>query len=82
MRNKIVIYGMGQLYKRYEVIINKTEVLCYVDVNVTESLYENKPVIKPEKLQQIEYDYIVVFTIKNFEEISYDLILARKLLQL
>lgn len=74
MRNKIVIYGMGQLYKRYEVIINKTEVLCYVDVNVTESLYENKPVIKPEKLQQIEYDYIVVFTIKNFEEISYDLI--------
>ena len=56
MRNKIVIYGMGQLYKRYEVIINKTEVLCYVDVNVTESLYENKPVIKPEKLQQIEYD--------------------------
>ncbi|MGN0340397.1 MAG: DUF4422 domain-containing protein [Lachnospira sp.] len=74
MSNKIVIYGMGQFYKKYEYKIDKTEVVCYVDNNSIETLYENKPIIKVEQLDSFQYDYIVVFTTKYFNDIVYDLV--------
>lgn len=74
MKNKIVIYGMGQLYKRYESLIDITEVECYVDNNSIEKTYNNRPVVKVGQLEQFQYDYVVVFTIKNFDDIAYDLV--------
>lgn len=74
MGNKIVIYGMGQLFKKYEHLINKSDVVCYVDNRISQTIYCEKPVVNVEQLSSFNYDYIVVFTINYYDEIAYELI--------
>lgn len=74
MRDKIVVYGMGRIFRKYEYLINKSDVVCYVDNNASESLCSGKVIVKPEQLNEFDYDYIVVFSLKYYNEIAYELI--------
>lgn len=74
MNNKIIVMGLGKVFDRYKYLINLSEVVCWLDNNSTASLYEGLPVIKNEYLNNYNYDYIVIFSIKLYESMANELI--------
>lgn len=72
---KIIIYAMGQLFERYKKEIDWNNVIALADKTV-ELLCNNYsvPVISPESIGNMDYDFIAVFSNKLYETIRIELI--------
>ena len=70
--SKIIIFGAGVMGKRYasDPFI-KNDIIAFVDNNkdLWNTVYYDKPVISPDKLEDLEYDYIII-AIKNQQIVS------------
>lgn len=72
---RIIIYGMGQLFKKYADKIEWNFVVAIADQQqMEEAAYHDVPVIKPQEIEKINYDFIAIFSNKLFEKIRVDLI--------
>lgn len=72
---KIVIYARGRLLKKKTEKINWEDVVAVIDQSAEEGeTYEGVPVVCPDMLEELIYDYIVVFSSILFDEIYSELI--------
>jgi len=72
---RIVVYAKGKIFKRNYKILKNYLIVAIVDKNVQqEEVFENIPVFFPDKLPELEYDYVIVFSNKLFDEIVADLV--------
>lgn len=72
---RIVIYSKGRLFQRYKTRINWDEVVAVVDKKVEpQEMINDKPVVMPQKICSLHYDYIVIFSDKYFYAIRRELI--------
>ena len=74
---KIVIFGTGQVVKRFIQILKNgiCEIEAFCDNNAsTDALFLAKPVIKPNKLNEYVFDHILIGSIKYYDEIKKQLI--------
>ncbi|MCI7791069.1 MAG: DUF4422 domain-containing protein [Lachnospiraceae bacterium] len=72
---QIIIYGKGKLFQSYRKVIDWSQIVAIADKNVgTQELIEGKQVIIPEKIQKLQYDYIVIFSDTYFYDIRRELI--------
>ncbi len=68
---KIIIFGLGKIFKENESNIDINDVVCFMD-NGTSLLYSNlfgKPVLPPFRIQEFSFDYVVIFNQKNSKDI-------------
>lgn len=74
---KVIIWGMGRLFEAYNNNLNKDEILCFVDKDPSkQGVFWGKQVVLPEAIFEYSFDAIAVFASpKNFEEISYQLVM-------
>lgn len=71
---RIIIYGMGQIFHKYENKINWNEIIAIIDKKFERnSEFRGVPLILPKHINQYIYDYIVIFSSKFFEEIKCEL---------
>lgn len=74
---KIVVFGIGSAYEKIKHYIDcsKSEVITFTDNNSERWNYkfENKEIISPNRLKEIEFDYILI-TSSYYYEISMQLI--------
>lgn len=69
----VVIFGVGGTGQRvYNMIKDDVNVLCFVDNdnNKWGGEYDNKIILNPDKLVDMEYDYIVMGTLMGLEEVQ------------
>lgn len=72
---RIVIYSRGRLFQRYKDRINWEEVIAVVDKKVDpQDMICDKPILMPQSIYELKYDYIVVFSDKYFYDIRRELI--------
>lgn len=72
---KIAIWGLGIIYEKYRNKISD-DIVCIVDNTCKDkSIYQKIDVISPDKLSEYEYEYIVIFSSKFYDEISYQLVM-------
>lgn len=73
---KFIIYGIGQILKSNLHRIDMNNVLGFVDGSFDEhdKRFMDKKVIMPNEIKTYDFDYIVVFTDKYFNEIAENLI--------
>ena len=72
---KIIIYGKGRLFQRYKEKLDWNEIVAIADKGaVKNEVIQNKPIILPQDIQRLQYDYIVIFSNKLFYDIRRDLI--------
>lgn len=71
MNEKNIIWGTGRLVKDFKKYINLKEILFFVDSDSSkqENFFMGKKVVLPEKIRDVEYDKLIVFTSKKYEEI-------------
>ncbi len=73
---KIIIWGLGEIYNRFKDKLVENDIVCMVDNNSERKVaYGDKRVIFPCQLNDYKYDYIVIFSSKYYEEISYQLVM-------
>ena len=67
---KIIIYGKGRLFQRYKEKLDWNEIVAIADKGaVKNEVIQNKPIILPQDIQRLQYDYIVIFSNKLFYDI-------------
>lgn len=67
----IIIYGMGRLFQKYQEQINWQKIVAIADKKIeSTSEYCGVPLIRPEEIERQTYDYVVIFSIKYFDEIK------------
>ena len=78
---KIIIYCKGKLFEKYKQQLPWEQIVAISD-KITENneIICNKPVIKPENIKTLQYDYIVVFSNDYFYEIVKELIYKHNVL--
>lgn len=71
----IIVYGTGQIFRQYEQVIVWDNVVSIVDKNARQEkmMIHGKRVCYPGQIVALEYDYIVVFSDRYFEEVKTDL---------
>lgn len=71
---KLIIYAIGEIFYRYENEINWNCVVALADKGKhdLETIHE-RSVISPKEISQFQYDYIVVFSNRYYEEIRMEL---------
>lgn len=69
---RIIIYGMGEIFVRNQQYIVWENVIALTDGNIKGlQLYNDKiPVIMPEQICQTDFDCLVIFTDKYFDDIK------------
>lgn len=69
---KIIVYGVGQIFKLYKDNLNWSNVVAIVDRDIKEKghCFNGKKVELPEKILTLVFDYIIIFTNKYFENIK------------
>ncbi|MCI8981909.1 MAG: DUF4422 domain-containing protein [Hungatella sp.] len=73
---KVIVWGLGEVYNRYKDKMNLNNIVGLVDNSIEKRIdFGEKQVISPFQLSNYEYDYIVIFSSKYYEEISYQLIM-------
>ncbi len=71
---KIIIYALGKIFNNYKEKIDWTRIVALADKEASsDSEMYRIPVISPERISDFEYDFIVVFSDKYFEEIRMEL---------
>jgi hypothetical protein len=72
---KYIAFGIGKVYKAYCNSEIKRNIIAYTDNNfVDANEFEERPVIKPSKISEWAYDYVIIFSTKFFEEIYKQLV--------
>ncbi len=73
---KIIVYGVGKIFKSNLYKINMDDVIGFVDSSLdsADKLFMDKEIIEPSLIKTYEFDYIVIFTDKYFNEIAERLI--------
>ncbi len=67
---KVVIYALGRIFKRIEHRIDWSQVIAVGDSgNDEEQMCHGLPVYGPEKISELEFDYIIICSIKYFRSI-------------
>lgn len=72
---KIIIYALGKIFEEYKERVDWNQVVALADKN--NGLFHNMgelPVISPGEINNLEYDFIAVFSSVYFEEIRMELI--------
>ena len=73
---RIIVWGIGTIFKRYRHKVPEKDIVCFVDNNIEKvSTIYKKDIIPPKQLNDYQYDYIVVFSSKYYDEISYQLVM-------
>lgn len=71
----IVIYGLGKVFKKVEDKINWNEVVAIIDSTAEEEqMYRGKPVYKPQEINNLSYDYVVICSLRYFRSMRRSLI--------
>lgn len=71
----IIIYGMGRLFQNYQEKLNWQKIAAVADKKVENaSEYCGVPLIPPEQIEKQTYDYVVIFSVKFYDEIKSQLI--------
>lgn len=71
---RIIIYALGRFFERYKDKIEWKSVAALADKNpAREKTVHGLPVIGPDQICDLEYDYIAVFTNQMFETIRMEL---------
>lgn len=70
---KLIIFGIGKIYKSYRSCICPNDVIAFTDNQTEMDSFEGKPVIAPSQIKEWEFDYIVIFTSKYFDQIFHQL---------
>lgn len=72
---RVIIYALGKIFERYKEKINWNQIIALADKN-TKSFQDNNypPVILPEAIFDLEYDFIAIFSNAFFEEIKMELV--------
>ena len=72
---KLIIYGMGKLFRKYKQHILWDNVIACTDKTIsTPELYDNNiPVIPLQEISKKYFDYIVIFVDEYFENIRVNL---------
>lgn len=73
---KIIFFGIGKLFQANIKNIDFSEVLCFVDNDpaLQNTIKNGKMIIKPKRISEFEYDYIVLFNKNQREAIANQLI--------
>ncbi len=72
---RIVIYARGRLLKTYSGNIEWKHIAAIVDKSAGEAeTFKNVPVLRPNLLDKLQYDYIAIFSNQYFEEIRSELV--------
>lgn len=72
---RCIAFGMGKIYKSCCNDSIKEMIIAYTDNAIAcINEFEEKPVIKPSQIQQLQYDYIIIFSKNYFEEIFTQLV--------
>lgn len=73
--SRVILYALGQVFEQNKEKIQWENVVAVADKNAKASMEINGfPVITPAKICEIEYDFIIVFSNKLFEQIKCELI--------
>lgn len=72
---KIIIYAMGQKFNQYRDELDWDQIVALADKKV-KTVYEinGKPVIPPETMCKMNYDFIVIFSTGLYEEVKRELV--------
>ncbi len=75
---KIVVFGIGNYYKNRAMDLKRlhshSEIVCFADNRANEiRFFENKRVLLPEELKQIDFDAVLIMTLQ-FSEVRAQLI--------
>lgn len=72
---KLIVYGLGKLFKKYKQHISWQNVIACTDKAITTfGYYKNSvPIIPLSEITKQDFDYIVIFTDAYFEEIKVNL---------
>ena len=75
---KIVVFGIGNYYKNRAMDLKRlhshSEIVCFADNRANEiHFFENKRVLLPEELKQIDFDAVLIMTLQ-FSEVRAQLI--------
>lgn len=73
---KVVLYGTGRIFERYQENLNWDNIVAIVDMDVNKqgNYVRNKKIESPEKIAFQTYDFIVVFTDLYFDSVKTNLI--------
>lgn len=71
MKDQLVVWGVGRLLKSYYNYIDIEQIVCFLDgvVHAENSTFGGKPILSPEELGNLEFDYLIIFTSNNYDEI-------------
>lgn len=73
---KVILYGIGRIFKRYQENLNWDNIIAIVDTDVNKqgNYVMHKKIESPDKLSSLSYDYIAIFTDLYFESAKTNLI--------
>ncbi len=71
---KYIIYGLGQVFRNNQYLIENIDVVAYCDKAPKTDSIDGIPVVWPEQLSEFVYDYILVFSNKLYSSIRLNLI--------
>ncbi|MCI8581805.1 MAG: DUF4422 domain-containing protein [Dorea sp.] len=75
---RLILYAMGQIFERYKDRLNWNNIEAVCDKKIEENKFTygeyEVPAILPNILFDFEYDFVVVFSNKYFEEIKQELV--------
>ena len=72
---KIIIYGKGRLFQHYMEKLDWNAIVAIADKGAEkDEVIQDKPVILPQDIQKLQYDYIAIFSNKLFYDIRRELI--------
>lgn len=71
MKDRLVIWGVGRLLKGYHNYIDMDQVVCFLDsaLNGENRTFLGKEILSPEKLRDLQFDYLIIFSSEKYDEI-------------
>lgn len=71
---KIIVYALGRLFEQQKARIDWKQVTALADKNIPfEMMDYGIPVITPDLICSLEYDYVAIFSNQFYEEIRMEL---------
>lgn len=76
---KYIIYGIGTVFQKNQSLIDWTQVIALADKKTIEHPLNGVTVLHPSELKSLEYDFIIIFSDKLFQEIRQELIFCYRI---
>ena len=72
---RYILYGLGKIFDRYNSLIKSEEIICLSDSNIANySNLNGYNIVSPSDIKNIDFEYVVVFSSKYYDEIRQELI--------